>query len=127
MTLKATPILDQLTLKQTQELHSLLLSNKTKLEQQLLDAKSATGIVILDQSSVGRVSRVDAMQQQSMAVSTRAIAEASLRKVIIALQRMARDDFGYCNRCDEPIQFKRLKVQPEASHCLKCQDQQESL
>ena len=113
----------QLTPKQTQELRSLLQSNKTKLEQQLLDAESATGVVTLDQSTVGRVSRVDAMLQQSMAVSTRAKAEATLRKVLTALKRMDGEDFGYCSQCDEPIQFNRLKVQPQASHCLKCQDQ----
>lgn len=121
--MKAVTILDQLTPKQAQELRSLLQSNKTKLEQQLLDAESATGVVRLDQSSVGRVSRVDAMQQQSMAVSTRAKAEASLRNVIKALKRMDAEDFGYCAQCDEPIQFNRLKVQPQASHCVKCQDQ----
>jgi DnaK suppressor protein len=121
--LKAASILVQLTPKQKQELRLVLQSNKTKLEQQLLDAESATGVVILDQSSVGRVSRVDAMQQQSMAVSTRAKAEASLRKVLKALKRMEAEDFGYCSQCDEPIQFNRLKVQPQASHCLKCQDQ----
>ena len=115
--------MDQLTPKQTQELRSLLQANKTKLEQQLLDAESATGVVTLDQSTVGRVSRVDAMQQQSMAVSTRAKAESTLRKVLIALERIDREDFGYCGQCDEPIQFNRLKVQPQASHCLKCQDQ----
>jgi DnaK suppressor protein len=121
--LKAASILVQLTPKQKQELLLVLQSNKTKLEQQLLDAESATGVVILDQSSVGRVSRVDAMQQQSMAVSTRAKAEASLRKILKALKRMEAEDFGYCGQCDEPIQFNRLKVQPQASHCLKCQDQ----
>jgi DnaK suppressor protein len=121
--LKAASILVQLTPKQKQELRLVLQSNKTKLEQQLLDAELATGVVILDQSSVGRVSRVDAMQQQSMAVSTRAKAEASLRKVLKALKRMEAEDFGYCGQCDEPIQFNRLKVQPQASHCLKCQDQ----
>ena len=121
--MKAATILVQLTPKQKQELLSVLLSNKTKLEQQLLDAESATGVVILDQSSVGRVSRVDAMQQQSMAVSTRAKAEASLRKVLKTLKRMDAEDFGYCGECDKPIQFNRLKVQPQASHCLKCQDQ----
>lgn len=118
--------MDQLTPKQTEELRSLLQSNKMKLEQQLFDAESATGVVTLDQSSVGRVSRMDAMQQQSMAVSTRAKAEASLRKTLKALLRLDREEYGYCGQCDEPIQFKRLKVQPEASHCLKCQDQQES-
>jgi DnaK suppressor protein len=121
--LKAASILVQLTPKQKQELRLVLQSNKTKLEQQLLDAELATGVVILDQSSVGRVSRVDAMQQQSMAVSTRAKAEASLRKILKALKRMEAEDFGYCGQCDEPIQFNRLKVQPQASHCLKCQDQ----
>ena len=115
--------MDQLTPKQTQELRSLLKSNKTRLEQQLRDAESATGVVTLDQSSVGRLSRMDAMQQQSMAVSTRAKAEASLRKTLKALRRMDAENFGYCDQCDEPIQFKRLKVQPQASHCLKCQDQ----
>jgi DnaK suppressor protein len=114
--------LDQLTPKQIQELRSLLITNKTKLEQQLLDAKSATGVVTLDQSSVGRVSRVDAMQQQSMAVSTRAKAEATLRKVLIALKRMDGEGFGCCSQCEEHIQFNRLKVQPQASHCLSCQD-----
>jgi len=124
--MKAVIILDQLTPKQTAELRSLLQSKKAKLEQQLLEAEAATGVVTLDQSSVGRVSRMDAMQQQSMAVSTRAKAEASLRKTLKALLRMNAGDFGYCDQCDEPIQFKRLNVQPEASHCLKCQDQQES-
>ncbi|PCI75504.1 MAG: molecular chaperone DnaK [SAR86 cluster bacterium] len=125
--MEAATILDQLTPKQTEELRSLLQFNKNKLEQQLLDAESATGVVTLDQSSVGRVSRMDAMQQQSMAVSTRTKAEASLRKILKALKRMDLEDFGYCGQCDEPIPFNRLKVQPEASHCLKCQDQQESL
>ena len=118
--------MDQLTPKQKEELRALLQSKKIKLEQQLADAKSATAVVTLDQSSVGRLSRMDAMQQQSMAVSTRVKAEASLRKTLKALKRMDTGDFGYCSQCDEPIQFKRLSVQPEASHCLKCQDQQES-
>ena len=117
--------MDQLKLKpkQKQELLSLLQSNKAKLEQQLLDSESATGVVTLDQSSVGRVSRVDAMQQQSMAVSTRTKAKISLRKVLKALKRLDTEDFGFCGQCDEQIEFNRLKVQPQASHCLKCQDQ----
>ena len=65
---------------------------------------------------------MDAMQQQSMAVSTRAKAQASLRKVLLALKRMDYEDYGFCEQCDEQIQFKRLKVQPEASNCMKCQD-----
>jgi len=118
--------LAHLTPEQIQELSEALLALRTKLEQQLADAKTATDVVVLDQSSVGRVSRMDAMQQQSMAVSTRARAEASLRKVLKALNRMEMEDYGYCQECDNPIQFKRLQVQPQASHCLNCQDQASS-
>lgn len=89
--------MDQLTPKQLEALYTLLQSNRAMLEQQLQDAELATSIVTLDQTSVGRVSRIDAMQQQSMAVSTRVKAEASLRKVLRALKRMENDDYGYCS------------------------------
>ncbi|MEX0964715.1 MAG: TraR/DksA family transcriptional regulator [Pseudohongiellaceae bacterium] len=115
--------MDQLSTNQLQDLRALLLTRKTKLEQQLEDAVSATGVVTLDQTTVGRVSRIDAMQQQSMAVSTRSKAQTSLRKVLAALKRIDVNDYGYCSQCDELIEHKRLCVQPEASHCLKCQDQ----
>ncbi len=115
--------MNQLTPSQLQELHSLLLATRAKLEQQLQDGESATDVVVLDQTTVGRVSRVDAMQQQSMAVSTRANAQVTLRKVIAALRCIDEEGYGYCSNCDEPIEFKRLQVQPQASHCLNCQDQ----
>lgn len=115
--------MDQLTPQQLQQLREMLQAKKETLQQQLDDAVSATSVVTLDQSSVGRVSRMDAMQQQSMAVSTRAKAQASLRKVLQALRRMDNEDYGYCGQCDEAIQFNRLTVQPQASHCLNCQDQ----
>ena len=115
--------MNQLTPNQLQKLRSSLLASRAKLEQQLQDGESATDVVVLDQTTVGRVSRVDAMQQQSMAVSTRANAQVTLRQVIAALRRIIEDDYGYCSRCDELIEFKRLQVQPQASHCLNCQDQ----
>lgn len=105
------------------DLQELLLLNKQKLEEQLEIAEAATQIVTLDQTSVGRISRMDAMQQQSMAVSTRAKATSSLREVIKALQRLADEDYGVCEKCDENIRLRRLMVQPEANYCLKCQDE----
>ena len=106
-----------------EQLRSRLLSSKTKLEEQLELGESATGVVTLDQTSIGRVSRMDAMQQQSMAVSTRAKAASSLRNVHKALLRLDNGDYGFCNKCDENIETNRLMVQPEAGFCLNCQDQ----
>lgn len=106
-------------------LQNLLLQSQDELEQQMSIGKTAAGVVKLDQTTVGRVSRVDAMQQQSMAVSTREMASQRLKKVKLALKNLDKDCYGYCERCDEEIPLKRLLAQPEANLCLMCQDKQD--
>ncbi|MFC6672327.1 TraR/DksA family transcriptional regulator [Marinobacterium aestuariivivens] len=46
----------------------------------------------------------------------------------VALRRIAEgdEDFGYCSKCDAEIPFARLRVRPESTLCLPCQQQQES-
>lgn len=117
--------MEDLSTDNLQQLRSLLLHSKDELEQQLNIGKMATEVVKLDQTTVGRVSRVDAMQQQSMAVSTRAMASKRLIKVKQALNNLDDECYGYCERCDEEIPVKRLLAQPEANLCLVCQDKQD--
>ena len=74
---------------------------------------------------IGRLSRMDAIQQQNMAKANRRAAERRLERVEGALQRIAADEYGHCLRCDEPVGFKRLKAQPEAVLCIGCQSQGE--
>ncbi|PCJ23253.1 MAG: hypothetical protein COA96_12335 [SAR86 cluster bacterium] len=100
----------------------LLLQSVKELKQHLNISKAAAGIVTLDQTTVGRVSRVDAMQQQSMAASTREMATQRLKKVTLALKSLENDCYGYCSGCDEEIALNRLLAQPEANLCLSCQD-----
>jgi len=88
-----------------------------------LEANSgAADTVTLDQSKVGRVSRMDAMQQQQMALSTRAKAKLRLQKVVAALNAIEQDEYGYCRRCDEDIGFPRLQAQPGTALCFNCQN-----
>jgi DnaK suppressor protein len=103
-------------------LQERLLQLQTELEEQLTLGKAATGVVKLDQTSVGRLSRMDAMQQQNMAVSTQKKAAVRLGKVQAALLAIVEHDYGYCRRCDELIAYRRLLAQPEAKLCLLCQD-----
>lgn len=112
-----------LTQPQLDTLHSRLNSLRAELEQQLELSAEATGVVELDQTLVGRVSRVDALQQQSMALSTRRKVESRLARVAHALAIFASGDYGYCQRCDEEIGIARLQAQPESVLCLRCQDQ----
>lgn len=94
---------------------------KTELEQLLLLSEESSSAVELDQSKVGRLSRMDAMQHQAMAVAKRSAYQRQLRSVLAALARLERGDYGYCIECDEPIAFARLEIKPEAALCLKCQ------
>ena len=76
--------------------------------------------VELDQQSVGRLSRMDAMQMQAMAEATERQREIELTRVEAALARLEAGDFGYCARCDEPIGEKRLQLDPATPFCIDC-------
>ena len=107
---------------QLDALQTRLVQLQTELQEQLALGEAATGVVKLDQTSVGRLSRMDAMQQQNMAVSTQKKAALRLGKVRAALLAISENNYGYCRRCDELIAYPRLEAQPEAKLCLLCQD-----
>ncbi len=88
-------------------------------------SKHSDDVVTLDQTAVGRVSRMDAMQQQSMAQTTRAKASLKLKKVEAALQDISNNKYGCCKQCGETIAFERLLAQPETKFCISCQDMTE--
>ncbi|MBL1320740.1 MAG: TraR/DksA C4-type zinc finger protein [Methylophaga sp.] len=88
-------------------------------------AQSATETVELDQSSVGRVSRMDAMQSQSMAVETTRLRQQQLRKISTALALIASGDYGYCSVCDDEINHQRLEIDPASTMCVPCASKQE--
>ena len=114
--------MDQLNQLQVAGLKSSLEQLQSELQQQLDRAKEATATVNLDQTLLGRVSRMDAMQQQSVALSTLNLTRKKLQRVQSALRDIDSGDYGFCKRCDEEIGFSRLKVQPEANLCIHCQD-----
>jgi DnaK suppressor protein len=80
--------------------------------------------VDLDQP-IGRLSRVDAMQQQSMLTANRAAASRRRQQVEAALRRIDEDEYGDCASCGESIDPRRLEAQPEAPLCVACQGRRE--
>ena len=114
--------IDDFSASQFRKLESLLLHSESDLQEQLQISKTATEVVTLDQTTVGRISRMDAMQQQSMAVSTREKALSKLKRVQFALRAIANDEYGYCQQCEEAIAFQRLLAQPETIFCISCQE-----
>ena len=76
--------------------------------------------VELDQQSVGRLSRMDAMQVQAMSKALDVRRQGRLVIIETTLRRLESDDYGYCEVCDEAIPAKRLEIDPSARRCVKC-------
>ena len=76
--------------------------------------------VELDQTSVGRVSRIDAMQAQQMALAQERSREAELSRIAAALKRIDDGEYGDCIECGEPIAEKRLDFDPSVATCIDC-------
>ena len=93
-----------------------------ELEASLEQGRAAAQPVTLDQSAVGRVSRVDAIQQQQMAQASRRRARSRLEQVRAALRALGEGAFGECRRCEEPIGRRRLDARPESPVCVRCQE-----
>lgn len=76
--------------------------------------------VPLDQQSVGRLSRMDALQQQAMAKATQARRSAIAVRIDAAFLRIDQGEFGYCAECGDDIPLKRLALDPTVPLCIGC-------
>jgi DnaK suppressor protein len=91
-----------------------------RLKQQQDASSDQRSTVTLDQQSVGRLSRMDAMQQQAMALATDRRRQVEISKALAALETLSDDDFGYCQECGESIGAARLNHDPALILCIGC-------
>lgn len=76
--------------------------------------------VTLDQESVGRLSRIDAMQVQAMAMAQARRRQAERAAIDAALVRIDEGEFGHCSKCGEAIAPRRLQHNPAVTTCIRC-------
>jgi DnaK suppressor protein len=99
---------------------ALLLQRAAELDALLQNPAGRAQEVELDQSKVGRLSRMDALQQQAM---TDAIRQRSLHereRIQLALKRLQQGEYGYCVQCGEAIAAGRLNFDPATPTCIAC-------
>ena len=99
---------------------SRLLERRNELEHLREISEDARKPVTLDQQSVGRLSRMDAMQGQAMAEATERKRTAELMRIERALKALETDEYGLCISCGEEIAQKRLDIDPSALSCIEC-------
>jgi DnaK suppressor protein len=100
-----------------------------QLQQELQDLQAtgedAASVVALDQTAVGRLSRMDALQGQAMSKETGRRRQLEMQKLAVALRRLDSGDYGYCLSCDESIARERLALDPGATLCIECANKKE--
>jgi DnaK suppressor protein len=116
--------MDPLTKAQIEALEARLRALAQELATSLAASDEESRPVDLEQS-IGRLSRVDAMQQQSMVAANRRAALTRRRQVEAALARIAEGEYGACQSCGEEIGLPRLEAAPEAPFCIACQGRRE--
>jgi len=104
----------------TEKYREKLLALKRELEEAEARGADARKPVELDQTMVGRLSRMDAMQQQEMALENERRRKIQIHRINQALARIDSGDYGYCSACDEPIPQKRLDLDPAVPTCVDC-------
>ena len=97
-----------------------LLARREKLMATAGTSEEAAATVQLDQSRVGRLSRMDALQGQAMSVEMARRRKLTLERIERALQRMDQGVFGDCEECGESIATARLEHDPAAELCIRC-------
>ena len=113
--------MEEISETEAETLRKELVALVAELENTVRASAASAAPVVLDQSSVGRLSRMDAMQQQAIAKATRQKAQLRLTQCKAALSAFDRDEYGLCRKCEEPIGYRRLSAKPEAPFCLECQ------
>lgn len=97
-----------------------------QLEVDLALARESARTVELDQSSVGRLSRMDALQQQAMARASLQRLTVMKRRMTAALDRVAAGTYGRCCECGGPVQPERLARDATTLFCAECQANRET-
>ncbi len=108
------------------EFKKLLTTRKVELLSVQKSHEKAAETVELDQSKVGRVSRMDALQQQAMSAAVGQRARLELTAIEAALRRIDSGEYGFCVTCSEDIAEKRLRANPAVVSCINCARSMES-
>ena len=114
--------MDELSEAQIVELQGRLATLRDELTAMLQSTREGTRPVALDEP-IGRLTRMDAIQQQSMSTANRGQTDLRLRQVQQALRLVEREEYGLCRRCEEAIGYARLSARPESPYCIDCQDE----
>ncbi|HUE81803.1 MAG TPA: TraR/DksA family transcriptional regulator [Pyrinomonadaceae bacterium] len=111
-------------LQEQQKYKVVIERNVDELRRHLAQPDETTAPVSLD-NPIGRLTRIDAMQAQQMAIELRRRQEGQLARLEKALRLIEEGEYGACGRCGEDIAQRRLEIYPDARLCVDCAEKLE--
>jgi len=105
---------------ETEKYRQMLIERRKELVELAATDEEGRRPVALDQSKVGRLSRMDALQAQAMALEIERRRRQEIVRIETALERIDEGEFGYCVVCGDEIPEKRLEFDPTAPTCVDC-------
>ena len=97
-----------------------LLAQGAEIDELSRSSTDSRQPVELDQQSVGRLSRVDALQMQAMAEATERSRTRRRAQIASALARIDAGEYGFCIACGDAIEARRLESDPAVPTCIGC-------
>lgn len=100
------------------DIRRMLIQKRDEVMALLSQTAEDTAPVALDQTQQGRLSRMDAMQQQAMAAETQRRRQRNVQLIEAALRRLDEGEYGFCVTCGDAIEADRLALDPATPFCI---------
>ena len=108
-----------MTQKELQLLEKEIKQLIKQLESEIADLEESTA-PIAPENSIGRISRMDAINNKSVVEASLRNRRKKLSKLHLSLAKIRQPGFGTCSSCKKKINPKRLMLLPESDKCVRC-------
>ena len=105
--------------KQRAEIAAQINKEIVRTEENITSYKEDTQ-PISPENAIGRISRMDAINNKSVVEAALRKAEEKLKALKFLSEKVNDEDFGLCARCKEPIPYQRMLFLPQSPFCVNC-------
>lgn len=105
--------------KELKSIEAIIYEEIKKTKQSILNYKELTK-PIAPENAIGRISRMDAINNKSVNVAALKMAEQKLKNLQITLQNINEPNFGICAKCNSAIPIGRIMLLPHSRFCVNC-------
>jgi len=102
-----------------EDIKQKILDEISKTESSIKEYKEMSGPVEPD-DAIGRISRMDAINNKSVTEATLRQAEEKLKNLKRVYSQLGTKEFGLCLKCRKEIPLERILIRPESLYCVSC-------